>query len=1090
MHQPAVQPVFEKVPSNVRFPDIEQRILALWDALDAFQDSTRRRAHGPEFVFYDGPPFATGTPHYGHLLAGTIKDIVPRFWSMRGYQVERRFGWDCHGLPIESLAQKELGWSGAAEIRDRGVAQFNETCRSLVSTYVGEWRKTVRRMGRWVDFDNDYKTMDATFMESVWWVFKQLWEQKRVYKAHRIMPYSWKLTTPLSNFEAGNNYKDVQDRAITVRFRITRAAKNAILGSLAIRDQSDGGEDKNFHRESLETQKIEKAIAKKQAFVMAWTTTPWTLPANLALCVGPSITYCWLEDVSSYCIYIIAKDRVPALFKKPEQYKLLNEVPGADLAGLEYEPLFPYFAEHANAFRLLTDPFVSTGDGTGIVHLAPAYGEDDYRVCKAAGIAIVDPLDEEAKFTDRVPQYAGQFCKDADNAIIAWLKAKENDKLVNQSTIVHSYPFCERTDTPLIYRAIEAWYVRVEDLRDELVANNQQIRWVPEQIGSNRFGNWLKDAKDWNISRNRFWGSCIPVWVSEDKSESVCVGSVAELEALAGLPPGTVTDLHKHHLDAITFVRGGRVFRRTPEVLDCWFESGAMPYGQQHYPFENKQRFEANFPAQFIAEGLDQTRGWFYTLLVLSTALFKKPAFRNVVVNGLVLAEDGQKMSKSKKNYPDPNKVLEEIGADALRAYLIDSPVVRAEPLKFSESGLKEIVRTVVLPYWNALSFFTTYASVDGWDPRRAAARPVAQRAEIDRWIMSVMQSLIRDVNAEMEAYRLYNVVPRLVRFIDDLTNWYIRSSRSRFWKNDHAADQGDAYATLYTVLTTFAQVLAPFMPFITEEVHQRLVRPVDPQAPASVHWCDYPQVDATLIDRQLEDDITVVRTIVALGRKLRDDHKLKVRQPLAALTVVSRETGVRGAAERHARTLQDELNVKTVAVSADEAAFVAVSCKPNFAELRKRCGAKLKDIGAVLAGWGHAEVTQLESGAAITVVGEEIRSADVLLERKPVGGSVTASQGAVTVALDTTLTPVLIAEGHAREFTSVLQQARKDAGLEVSDRITVAWESADAELATALDLHAASIAGEVLATGFGRGLGSIEAIVNGKPVRYALSKA
>jgi isoleucyl-tRNA synthetase len=1062
MNQPAVQPVFEKVPSNVRFPEIEERILALWDALDAFQESHRRRAQGPEFVFYDGPPFATGTPHYGHLLAGTIKDIVPRFWSMRGYRVERRFGWDCHGLPIESLAQKELGWSGAAEIRDRGVAEFNETCRSLVSTYVGEWRKTVRRMGRWVDFDNDYKTMDATFMESVWWVFKQLWEQQRVYKAHRIMPYSWKLTTPLSNFEAGNSYKDVQDPAITVKFKL---------------------------KQVMNVDGIERT-----AYVLAWTTTPWTLPENLALCLGPEVRYEFVEDQKNKEIYLIAHDRFDAIYKNSKDALSISIdgkgslLTGRELAGLEYEPLFPYFAGHANSFRLLTDAFVSTGDGTGIVHLAPAYGEDDYRVCKAAGIAIVDPLDEEAKFTDRVPEYAGQFCKDADKAIIARLKAE--GKLVHQSTIVHSYPFCERTDTPLIYRAIEAWYVRVEDLRDELVANNQQIRWVPEQIGSNRFGNWLKDAKDWNISRNRFWGSCIPVWVSEDRSESVCVGSIAELEALAGLPAGTVTDLHKHHLDAITFTRSGKLFKRTPEVLDCWFESGAMPYGQQHYPFENKARFEANFPAQFIAEGLDQTRGWFYTLLVLSTALFKKPAFRNVVVNGLVLAEDGQKMSKSKKNYPDPNKVLEEIGADALRAYLIDSPVVRAEPLKFSEAGLKEIVRTVVLPYWNALSFFTTYASVDGWDPRRAAARPVSQRAEIDRWILSVMQSLIRDVHAEMEAYRLYNVVPRLVRFIDDLTNWYIRSSRSRFWKNDQAADQGDAYATLYTVLTTFAQVLAPFMPFITEEVHQRLVRPVDPQAPASVHWCDYPQVDASLIDRQLEDDITVVRTIVGLGRKLRDDHKLKVRQPLAALTVVSRETGVRGAAERHARTLQDELNVKTVAVSSDEAAFVAVSCKPNFAELRKRCGAKLKDIGAVLAGWGHAEVSQLEGGAAITVVGEEIRIADVLLERKPVGGSVTASQGAVTVALDTALTPVLIAEGHAREFTSVLQQARKDAGLEVSDRITVAWESDDAELAAALAQHATSIAGEVLATRFGNGSGSSEAVVNGKPVRYSLSKA
>lgn len=1080
MSQPAPKPVFDKVPANVSFPQIEDGILALWDRLDAFRESNKRRAaagkSAKEFVFYDGPPFATGTPHYGHLLAGTIKDIVPRFWNMRGYHVERRFGWDCHGLPIESLAQKELGWSGAAEIREKGVSHFNETCRSLVQTYVGEWRKTVRRMGRWVDFDNDYKTMDPQFMESVWWVFKQLWEQtdangnRRVYKAHRIMPYSWKLTTPLSNFEAGNNYKDVQDPAITVRFRV-RNTDIAVLASC--REKSP---------------EVFAAIGAGKAFILAWTTTPWTLPENLALCAGPEITYCWIEDLEKGEVYLLAKDRLAAIYKKPEQYRILAELPGKVLAGLEYEPLFPYFAEQANSFRLLSDEFVTTGDGTGIVHLAPAYGEDDYRVCRAAGIELVDPLDEEAKFTAAVPEYAGQFCKDADKAIIARLKAE--GKLVHQSTIVHSYPFCERTDTPLIYRAIEAWYVRVEDLRERLAANNQQIRWVPEQIGANRFGNWLKEAKDWNISRNRFWGSCLPVWVSEDKSDMICVGSIAELEQLSGV---RVTDLHKHHLDQVTFVKNGQTYRRTPEVLDCWFESGAMPYGQQHYPFANKEHFEANFPAQFIAEGLDQTRGWFYTLLVLSTALFDKPAFRNVVVNGLVLAEDGQKMSKSKKNYPDPNKVLHEIGADALRAYLIDSPVVRAEPLKFSEAGLKEIVRTVVLPYWNALSFFTTYASIDGFDPRTVKARPLAERAELDRWIVSVMQSLIRDVNAEMEGYRLYNVVPRLVHFIDDLTNWYIRSSRARFWKSSEVQDQSDAFTTLYDVLVTFAKVLAPFMPFLTEEVYQRLVRPVDAAAPASVHWCDYPQVDAAAIDAQLEDDIAIVRRIVGLGRKLREDHKLKVRQPLATLTVVSRETAVRGAAERHARTLRDELNVKTVAVSADEAAFVAVSCKPNFAELRKRCGAKLKDIGAVLATWGHAKVAQLEGGAELAVVGEAIRLADVILERKPVGGSsgkeVTASQGAVTAALDTALTPALVAEGHAREFTSLLQQARKDAGFDIADRIAVSWDSNDEDVAAALAQHASIIAGEVLATSFVRGQAAHEAQINGKPVSYTVSK-
>ncbi|MBA3847163.1 MAG: isoleucine--tRNA ligase, partial [Planctomycetes bacterium] len=1003
--------MFEKVPPNPSFPKIEERIIALWRELDAFQESNRRRQGSPEFVFYDGPPFATGTPHYGHLLAGTIKDIVPRFWSMRGRHVERRFGWDCHGLPIESLAQQAMNLKGASDIRAVGVTAFNEQCRSMVQQYVTEWRQTVTRMGRWVDFDNDYKTMDATFMESVWWVFKQLWDKGRVYKAHRIMPYDPVLTTPLSNFEAGNNYKDVQDPAVTVRFNIV--------------------------------QHTLKLPADATLYALAWTTTPWTLPENLALCVGPDIFYDIVESPrGSNEWYIVAAERLKSVFKDPTQFHTSWTLKGSLLAetGLRYEPLFPYFADQPNAFRVLVDDFVTTGDGTGIVHIAPAYGEDDYRVGRAAGIAPVDPLDAECRFTDRLPEYAGQFCKDADKALIKRLK--DEGKLVHQSTIVHSYPFGERSEAPLIYRAIDAWYVKVEDMRDKLVANNAQIRWIPEAVGANRFGNWLRDAKDWNISRNRFWGSCIPVWVNEaDKSDTICVGSIDELAQLSGT---RVTDLHKHIVDEVVIKKDGKTYRRTPEVLDCWFESGAMPYGQQHYPFENKASFEANFPAQFIAEGLDQTRGWFYTLLVLSTSLFDKPAFKNVVVNGLVLASDGKKMSKRLKNYPDPNEILDSIGADALRAYLIDSPVVRADPMRFSEDGLKEIVRTVVLPYWNALAFFTTYAAVDAFHPRTWIARPVGQRAEMDRWILSVMQSLVRDVNREMEAYRLYNVVPRLVAFIDDLTNWYIRVSRARFWKSKDRADQTDAYATLYEVLTTFAKVLAPFMPFLTEEAHQRLVRPVDPQAPASVHWCDYPQVDAALIDEALEARMTTVRTIVSLTRKLRDDQRLKVRQTLAKLTVVSRDATVRAAAEASRALIADELNVKAIATSADEAAFCAIGVKPNFKNLAARAGAKLKEIGPIVQKWGFAEVTRLEAGEAIDVAGVAIVIGDVLLARTPAPGAATASEGAVTVVLDTALTPELEREGLANEFTSIVQQARKSANLDVSDRIRVVWHSPD----------------------------------------------
>jgi len=1042
---------FEKLPLSPSFPAIEEQMLELWRKLDAFQESNRRREGQPEFVFYDGPPFATGTPHYGHLLAGTIKDIVPRYWCMRGYHVERRFGWDCHGLPIENLAQEALGLKGAPDIRKIGVAAFNEQCRSMVQRYVDEWRATVTRMGRWVDFDNDYKTMDPSFMESVWWVIKQLWDQGRIYKAHRVVPYSWKLTTPLSNLEASNNYQDVQDPAITVRFRLRE-------------DLDVGG----------------------PVHVIAWTTTPWTLPANLALAVGPEIAYEIIEDVASGDRYVIAAERIAAYYKSGDQYKTLKILRGRDLLGKTYEPLLPFLAGHPGAFRVFADEFVSTGDGTGVVHMAPAYGEDDYRICRREGIELVDVLDEECRFTSRVPDYQGQFCKDADKAIVRRLK--EEGKLFRHETIVHSYPFDYRTDTPLIYRAIDAWYVKIEDLRDKMATDNESIAWVPEAVGKNRFGNWLRDARDWNISRNRYWGSCLPIWVSEDGSDTICIGSIAELEKLSGV---RVTDLHKHIVDEVEFTKDGRRYRRTPEVLDCWFESGSMPYGQKHYPFENKKAFEDNFPADFIAEGLDQTRAWFYYLLVLSTALFGKPAFKNVVVNGLVLAEDGRKMSKSKKNYPDPNEILNQIGADALRAYLVNSPVVRAEPLRFSEAGLREIVRTVVLPYWNALSFFTTYAIVDGWSPTHKRERAVTHRTELDRYILSSLESLIRDVNREMEGYRLYNVVPRLLWFIDVLTNWYVRRSRRRFWKSVDDADKADAYATLYEVLVAFAKVMAPFMPFLTEFAYQHLVRRVEPNAPASVHFCDYPGFDAARIDTELEERMAIVRSIVGLGRKLREDQKLKVRQPLATLTVVSRDPKVTAAAQATAALIADELNVKKVEVSADEAGFCTITVKPNFQALRERAASKLKPIGEALRAWSLAEIAELEQGKTLDAAGVPIAISDVLLTRTPVAGSVVASSGAVTVVLDPKLTPELVEEGIAREFISVLQQARKNAGLEVSDRIRVGHHSDDPLVLAAIQKHHGSISDEVLAVELHEDGASTEtAELNGRRVRYCLTKA
>ena len=1070
--------VFERVQASADFPAMEREILEFWEEADAFPESNRRREGTPEFVFYDGPPFATGSPHYGHLLAGTIKDIVPRFWNMRGHHVERRFGWDCHGLPIEALAQEALGLAGTGEILERGVDVFNEQCRGMVQTYVDEWRKTVKRMGRWVDFDNDYKTMDVDFMESVWWVFKQLWDKDRVYKSYRIMPYSCKLATPLSNFEANQNYKDVQDPALTIRFRVTNGSP------------------------ALESCKATLPRGS-EIYLTAWTTTPWTLPANLALCVGPEIEYALVEDLEAGEYLVLAQSRIAAYDKKlaaalakgaegeaarGSKYRFVHRLPAADLVGSRYEPLFPYFREQPNSFVVLADPFVTTEDGTGIVHLAPAYGEDDFRVCRAVGIDLVDPLDSEARFLAPVSEYVGMVCKDADKQIIKRLK--DEGKLVHQSTIEHSYPFCERTDTPLIYRAIEAWYVKVEDMRADLVANNEQIGWVPQNVGANRFGNWLKDANDWNISRNRFWGSCIPIWVNvEDPEDTICVGSRAELEALSGV---AVDDLHKHVVDRVVIEREGKTYHRTPEVLDCWFESGSMPYAQQHYPFERGAALDSFFPADFIAEGLDQTRGWFYTLLVLGTSLFGKSPFKNVIVNGLILANDGKKMSKRLKNYPDPNEILERFGADALRAYMIDSPVVRAEELRFDEAGLKEIVRTVVLPYWNVLSFFTTYAAIDGYDPRVWKAAPVAERPDIDRWILSVLQSLARDVNAEMEAYRLYTVVPRLVSFIDDLTNWYVRRSRARFWKSEDDRDKTNAFATLYEVLSTFSKILAPFMPFLTEQVYQRLVRKVDDASPASIHWCDYPRTNAALIDVGLERRMATVRAVSGLGRRVREDHKIKVRQPLRELTVVHRDALVRSDVQAAAALIADELNVKAVAVEADESAFASVAVQPNFKTLGKRCGPKLKQIGPALAEWGFAEVARLESGESIEVMGEAIGLEDVLLKRSTSRDAATATDGEYTVVLDTALDDGLRREGVARDAINLFNNARKDKGFEVSDRVRIGWAVEAGEVARALTEHAELVAREVLAVEFAPvalGADADALDLGGAKLRYSINR-
>lgn len=1019
---------FTRVPSAVHFPDLERAVLELWDRLDAFPESVAMRPVDNEYVFYDGPPFPTGSPHFGTLLASVIKDMVPRYWTMRGYRVERRFGWDTHGLPIEMQVEKQLGISGPKEIADFGIDRFNEACRALVNTNTESWRRVIRRVGRWVDMDNDYKTMDTPFMESVWWVFRQLWDRGLVYRDFKVLPYSWGAATPLSNFEAGLEYRDTDDPSIVVRFPLSEAT-----GPL------EPGDD-----------------------LLIWTTTPWTLPGNMALAVGPEIDYVRIDEGGHR--FWVAEDRVDAYWK--ERPRVSARAKGSELAGASYTPPFDYFLKEKEngAFRVVASEHVTTTEGTGLVHLAPAYGEADFLTLNAAGLnVLVDPVDAQGRFTDQVPDVAGLNIKDADHTLIGLLK--EKGLLVRNDRIRHSYPFCYRTFTPLMYKAIPTWFVRVEDKRERLVELNETIHWVPDYVGSRRFGNWLEGARDWAVSRNRYWGSCLPVWECPNGHE-VCIGSIDELEAFSGV---RLNDLHKHFVDPVTFPcpECSATMTRVPEVLDSWFEAGSMPYGQLHYPFENRARFEETFPAQFIAEGLDQTRGWFYTLHVLACALFDTPAFRNCVVNGLVLGSDGRKMSKSVKNYADPVEVLDQFGADALRAFLINSPVLRAEPYRFTNDGVREVVRTVLLPLWNTYSFFTTYAEADGINLADLnGAAPPRDRAEIDRWILSVLQSLIDDVTRQMEGYYLYNVVPPILGFVDDLTNWYVRRSRRRFWRtrDEDDRDKISAFATLYEVITTFVAALAPVLPFVSEHIYQDFVARLDSSATRSVHHRSFPNPDEGLIDRELETSMAAVREVVRLGHGLRKHHQLKVRRPLATVTVITHDDARREAIRTHADLIAEELNVKKVLVAETGRGLVHLSAKPDFRKLGPRLGPRMREAAVAIASLSEEQIEHLANGGGFEVAGTTITGGDLVIERRPVEGTVVASAEDLAVALDLETNQDLEAEGLAREVVSRIQQMRRESGLEVTDRIRVEFSTNDPTLAGAIDTHRQYIASEVLA--------------------------
>lgn len=1009
----------EPVAVDINFPSEEEKILQFWKDKDCFQECLKQSKNRPKYTFYDGPPFATGLPHYGHILAGTIKDIVTRFAHQNGFHVDRRFGWDCHGLPVEYEIDKTLDIKGPDDVAKMGIAEYNKQCRNIVMRYSNEWEISVRRMGRWIDFNNDYKTLYPWFMETVWWVFKQLYDKGLVYRGVKVMPYSTACNTPLSNFESNQNYKDVQDPSVIVNFPL------------------------------LDDQGVS---------LIAWTTTPWTLPSNLALCVNPELPYVKVKDNTTGQTYIMMEARLGALFKSESEYTILDKFPGKVLKGKKYKPLFQYFSKcgEAGAFRVVTDTYVKEEEGTGVVHQAPYFGADDHRICMEYGIiqrdqAPVCPVDASGCFTPEVTDFVGQYVKDADKNIIKWLK--ENGRLVNTSSYKHSYPFCWRSDTPLIYKAVPSWFIRVEHMVEKLLENNAKCYWVPDFVREKRFGNWLRDARDWAVSRNRYWGTPIPLWVSDDFEEVVCIGSMGELEELTGV---SVKDLHRESIDHLTIPSrcGKGELRRVTEVFDCWFESGSMPYAQAHYPFENRKEFEDTFPADFIAEGIDQTRGWFYTLLVLSTALFGKPPFKNVIVNGLVLASDGQKMSKRKKNYPDPGLIVKSYGADALRLYLINSPVVRAENLRFKEDGVRDVLKDVFLPWYNAYRFLVQ--NVQRLDKEQDVQflyneNTVKQSDNImDKWIQSFTQSLIQFFKEEMDAYRLYTVVPRLVKFVDMLTNWYVRTNRRRLKGESGAADCLWALETLFSVLFSMCRLMAPFTPFITEMMYQNLRHLIDPACveekdSSSIHYLMLPQVREGLIDKRIERAVSQMQSVIELGRVIRDRKTLPVKYPLKEVVVIHQDPEALQDIQSLETYILEELNVRQLTLSTDKDKYgIRLRAEPDHMVLGKRLKGAFKAVTASIKELTNEQLEAFQKTGSIMVDGQELHEEDLRLMYTFDQSSDTAahyeahSDAQVLVLLDVSPDQSMLDEGVAREVINRIQKLRKKGHLVPSDEIAV----------------------------------------------------
>lgn len=1002
---------YPELAARLSFPEMEKEIIRYWEENRTFEKSVAQREGADEFVFYDGPPFANGLPHYGHIMVSYVKDTIARFQTMAGKKVDRRLGWDCHGLPAEMSAEKQLGVSGHKAIEEYGIDKFNTFCRKDVLKYSSIWVDMFKRIGRWVDFNHDYKTMDLSFMESVIHNFKELYDKGLVYEGYRVQPYSWAAQTPVSNFEVNQAYRDKTDTAITIMFKL----------------------ENGMH-------------------VLAWTTTPWTLPSNLMLAVGSDIDYAVMEEAGEK--YILAEALLGQYKQQLQAATRVGTIKGAELVGMCYEPLFPYFADlkDKGCFRVLAGDFVSVEDGTGIVHIAPGFGEEDFNACVALDkhFPIVCPVDEAGCFTAEVPDYQGQQVFETNEPIIARLKAER--KLVKKEQITHSYPYCWRTDTPLIYKAMSSWFVKVTDFKDQMLDTNEEITWTPANIKHGRFGKGLESAPDWNISRNRFWGAPLPVWKSDnpDFPRTDVFGSVAEIKAKTGFE---VTDLHRPYIDEVVYPNpddptGKTMMRRVPYVFDCWFESGSMPEGQIHYPFERKEWFDKHFPADFIVEGIDQTRGWFYSLHVLGTALHGKPAYKNCLATGLLMAEGGVKLSKKLKNYPDPYVVLDTMGSDALRWFLISSPAVKAGNAMVDQEG-KEVAkaaRKAVMPFWNAYYFFCLYANAEG-----IKAEKITTSGDIlDRYILAKLKALAEQVKENLTAYDMAIACNACAEFLDILNNWYIRRSRVRFWDGT----DGQAFNTLYTVLITLAQVMAPLMPMMSEYVYRGLT------GAESVHLTDYPNVTDLQDESKLIAQMDLVRQISSTAKSIREEHHLRNRLPLRSMTIAGKQVGM---LDSFTEVLKDEVNVKDIRLTTEIDTVADTFLYLKTPLIGKRLG---RFMGAIMAASKQNQwVVQPDGTLAIagqTLLPEEFELRLVLKEG--LAGQALPDNTAV-VQLDTTVDVTLEREGIARDFVRMIQARRKEKNLNISDRITLGYTTESELVRAAIAEHQSYITEQVLAT-------------------------